>query len=369
MDFHLVPRGTDRNYTGFLTKTIVYASTLLLFLAAFGLTISSIVVPKWVSYHSEKFHYSYGLHRRCSSLTNVCESFPQREDCHGEDRYFCSMWRTVGFLMSFAVVLEGMSVVAYLIVLSGGKRLRESGWKVLSLLIILSALVQAASMSIVAYLYDNEDRFFVGWRLGESWIYCTVSWCPTGVTINANEIASHLLDHLCAFLHRSLPTYPRLLARVLPIRRGLLENPAPKRRQNLNIRKQHLLFTFAGAFCLLGQPMLLLRQILSDPLNHGPDLRKRLPRPCLGAQPPGHRTRFDPRLASPSSPTVVRLLFVISILLPRSTRREESLSISLLRSTTSKLSTPPQASILPKLSSSSSHCVNGHARDRYRARW
>jgi hypothetical protein len=59
------------------------------------------------------------------------------------------MWRTVGFLMSFAVVLEGMSVVAYLIVLSGGKRLRESGWKVLSLLIVLSAIVQAASMSIV----------------------------------------------------------------------------------------------------------------------------------------------------------------------------------------------------------------------------
>jgi hypothetical protein len=63
------------------------------------------------------------------------------------------MWRTVGFLMSFAVVLEGMSVVSYLIVLSGGKRLRESGWKVLSLLIILSALVQAASMSIVVSPY------------------------------------------------------------------------------------------------------------------------------------------------------------------------------------------------------------------------
>ncbi|EAW11616.1 uncharacterized protein ACLA_093150 [Aspergillus clavatus NRRL 1] len=197
MDFHLVPRGTDRNYTGFLTKTIVYSGTLVLFLAAFGLTISSIVVPKWVSYHSDKFHYSYGLHRRCSSLTNVCESFPQREDCHGEDRYFCSMWRTVGFLMSFAVVLQGMSVVAYLIVLSGGKRLRESGWKVLSVFIILSAIVQAASMSIVvgcpspgvslrngvvtnyqqAYLFDNEDRFFVGWRLDESWIFCIVSWC------------------------------------------------------------------------------------------------------------------------------------------------------------------------------------------------
>jgi len=33
MDSHLVPRGTDRNYTGFLTKTIVYSGTLVVFLA------------------------------------------------------------------------------------------------------------------------------------------------------------------------------------------------------------------------------------------------------------------------------------------------------------------------------------------------
>ena len=51
--------------------------------------------------------------------------------------------------MSFAVVLEGMSVVAYLIILSGGKRLREGGWKVLSLFIVLSVVVQAGSVSIV----------------------------------------------------------------------------------------------------------------------------------------------------------------------------------------------------------------------------
>lgn len=93
--------------------------------------------------------YSYGLHQRCSSLTGTCDGFPQREDCHGDDRYFCSMWRSVGFLMSFAVVLEGMSIVAYLIILSGGKRLRENGWRILSLLIIISAIIQAASMSIV----------------------------------------------------------------------------------------------------------------------------------------------------------------------------------------------------------------------------
>lgn len=59
------------------------------------------------------------------------------------------MWRTVGFMMSFAVVLEGMSVVAYLIILGGNKALRESGWKILSILIISAAVVQAASMSVV----------------------------------------------------------------------------------------------------------------------------------------------------------------------------------------------------------------------------
>ncbi|KAJ5555367.1 hypothetical protein N7535_007802 [Penicillium sp. DV-2018c] len=217
MDFHLVPRGTDRNYTGFLTKTIVYSATLVIFLASFGLTIASIIIPKWVSYHSEKVHpipishcrkeaptdiwtnyqpanhYSYGLHRRCSSLTDTCESFPQREDCHGEDRYFCSMWRSVGFLMSLAVVVQAISVVTYLVILSGGKRLRENGWWFLSLMVGLSAIVQAAGMSIVAYLFDNEDRFFVGWKLDQSWVFCLISWCFSLFCAGAVVVAGKIL--------------------------------------------------------------------------------------------------------------------------------------------------------------------------------
>ena len=51
--------------------------------------------------------------------------------------------------MSFAVVLQGLSIVSYLIIISGSKPLRESGWKALSLAIGLSAAVQAASMAIV----------------------------------------------------------------------------------------------------------------------------------------------------------------------------------------------------------------------------
>jgi len=51
--------------------------------------------------------------------------------------------------MSFVIVLQGISVVTYLVILSGGKRLRENGWGFLSMMIGLSAIVQAAGMSIV----------------------------------------------------------------------------------------------------------------------------------------------------------------------------------------------------------------------------
>jgi len=105
------------------------------------------------------------------------------------------MWRTVGFLMSFAVVMEGMCLIAYIVILAGGKQKREQGWSILSFLIVLAAVVQCASMSLVvrvessfgglsvcllismqAYLFDNDQRFFPGFQLDTSWILCTTSW-------------------------------------------------------------------------------------------------------------------------------------------------------------------------------------------------
>jgi hypothetical protein len=66
------------------------------------------------------------------------------------------MWRSVGFLMSFAVVIEGIAIVAYLVILSGGKQLRESGWSILSLIIVLSAAAQAASMALVVSIFSSR---------------------------------------------------------------------------------------------------------------------------------------------------------------------------------------------------------------------
>ena len=96
----------------------------------------------------ERIHYTYGLHKRCDSISNTCDYFPHDVDCHG-DRYFCSMWRSVGFLMSFAVVLEGMTLIAYMVILAGGKQKREAGWGVLSGLHVVCAVLQCAGMAII----------------------------------------------------------------------------------------------------------------------------------------------------------------------------------------------------------------------------
>jgi formate hydrogenlyase subunit 3/multisubunit Na+/H+ antiporter MnhD subunit len=51
--------------------------------------------------------------------------------------------------MSFAVVLEGMTFVALVVLMSGGRLKRESGWKVLSFLLVLGGIVQLASVAII----------------------------------------------------------------------------------------------------------------------------------------------------------------------------------------------------------------------------
>jgi formate hydrogenlyase subunit 3/multisubunit Na+/H+ antiporter MnhD subunit len=121
----------------------------------------------------------------------------------------------MAFLMSLGVVIEGMTIAAFLILLFGGKQRREQGWAVLSIMVAIAAVVQAGSMSLTvcataslsengqgtsakyvqAYLYDNDPRFFVGWFLDKSWIMCTVSWslqafCAIAITTAALTLPS-----------------------------------------------------------------------------------------------------------------------------------------------------------------------------------
>lgn len=59
------------------------------------------------------------------------------------------MWKSVGFLMSFAVLIELATIVGYVIVLAGGKQSRDYGWKVICTMLLFIATVQCAGMSIV----------------------------------------------------------------------------------------------------------------------------------------------------------------------------------------------------------------------------
>ena len=164
------------NYTGMLTRSIVFSATLFVFLVSTGMTIASIIVPNWVAYDTttnggKELHYTYGLHKTCSNTKQrpessihiasslQCRSYPRYSDCQGEDRYFCSMWRSVGFLMSFAVVIEGMTIAAFLILLGGGKQRRESGWGPLAILTGLAAFVQAIGMALmVSSSHARKDQ-------------------------------------------------------------------------------------------------------------------------------------------------------------------------------------------------------------------
>ena len=51
--------------------------------------------------------------------------------------------------MSFAVVLEGMTLITYAVILSGGMQKRAVGWKILSGLLLLVGVVELACMTIM----------------------------------------------------------------------------------------------------------------------------------------------------------------------------------------------------------------------------
>ncbi|KAK0334974.1 hypothetical protein LTR02_015434 [Friedmanniomyces endolithicus] len=103
------------------------------------------------------------------------------------------MWRSTGFLMNFSVVIELACVVAYITILVGGRASREAGWHVLASLLGVVAVAQMVAMALVVYLYDHDNRFFVGWELDKSWVLCTVSWTVLTVDVLGIVAARYLL--------------------------------------------------------------------------------------------------------------------------------------------------------------------------------
>jgi hypothetical protein len=172
-----------------MTRAIVYSAGLAAFVAgtpsspfpidhvlltetpATAMTLTAIALPNWISFHSplnpsDDLTLTYGLHRLCSSLdTPSCRHFPdEAKDCQGTHGYFCGLWRTTGFLMNFAAVLELATIVAYVVILAGGKQKRQNGWKLLGVLLVVTGAVQCAAMAIVvSFLPGSVDMRLLGY--------------------------------------------------------------------------------------------------------------------------------------------------------------------------------------------------------------
>lgn len=50
-------------------------------------------------------------------------------------------------------------------------------------------------MSGQSYLFDNDDRFYPGWKLDDSWILCTVSMCLILVNAAAMYMVARVLPN------------------------------------------------------------------------------------------------------------------------------------------------------------------------------
>ncbi|RWA09578.1 hypothetical protein EKO27_g5517 [Xylaria grammica] len=126
----------------------------------------------WVTYSvtastGATFSKHLGLHESCSSVSDPkCRPFPSEDDCR-DYKTFCSLWRSSGFLLTFATIVELATLVSFLVVLAGGKFKREGGWKLIGSFLLADAVVEFASMGIV---------FVVpGWALDYSFYLCTFS--------------------------------------------------------------------------------------------------------------------------------------------------------------------------------------------------
>jgi len=157
--------------------------------------VVSIASPAWVSYKTktdagDAVYKRIGLHQSCSNLaTPQCRTFPDDQLCLGDERSFCDMWRTVGFLANLSAIFHLAGVVALGVVMANGKYQRERGWPLVTGLLGVAAVVEYVIIGIVAYLYDNDEQFAVaGWALDYSWYLCLVS--AMAAALGATMLAS-----------------------------------------------------------------------------------------------------------------------------------------------------------------------------------
>ncbi|KAK6339251.1 hypothetical protein TWF718_008673 [Orbilia javanica] len=169
-----------------MSRTIFYGAAFAAFASASILTLTAITIPRWVSYTYETssgpITQTYGLRHRCrtgpGSTPTTCTPFPTPTDCE-DSPHFCSLWRSTSYLMDLSLSLSLLTSLSFLIILissSSNPSARKKGWKSLVVLLFLTVMCELVAMSLVSYVYENDERFFVGWRLDVCWVLCVVAW-------------------------------------------------------------------------------------------------------------------------------------------------------------------------------------------------
>lgn len=92
--------------------------------------------------------------------------------------------------MSFAVVLEGMTVIAYVIIMAGGKQKRVGGWKILSGFHVLVGILLGGAMSIIVSVPTVELRVSRSRKTG-----LTVARHTSTITTTASSPAGGSIAH------------------------------------------------------------------------------------------------------------------------------------------------------------------------------
>ncbi|KAJ8103811.1 hypothetical protein POJ06DRAFT_7569 [Lipomyces tetrasporus] len=165
---------------------VFYLFSFLIISISIALAVTSIASPHWLNAKfypedekGEPVRIAYGLHEKCSSVTESCTPFPELE-CVNGDREFCNIWRTTSFMMWLSLVILGPTVISYITLIFSSRQKRETGWRMISLLLFFVVAVQIIAMAAVAHLLQTDPNLKRGnWKLGVSWGAATASWIVT----------------------------------------------------------------------------------------------------------------------------------------------------------------------------------------------
>ncbi|KAI9008801.1 hypothetical protein CLU79DRAFT_891723 [Phycomyces nitens] len=159
---------------------VTYLIIFFAFCINYALTVTALVMPKWLTFVTPIPFYietNYGLFKLCKSFLRECRPFPSAKYNDCEQEGFCELWRASAAGMVLATIIGGLAILALLGTLCGGRLNRERAWSGVAGLFVISAIPQAFSMGVIAYLFNTSDAFYIGTRYNVSFILCIIAWC------------------------------------------------------------------------------------------------------------------------------------------------------------------------------------------------